>query len=175
MTNRGAYQKGTEEVQAMEEQVLSMQGLSVAQVLRLLEALMDEAQESFAPLACGAYSVPCAPDTTKFSATVSGMVERQKNLAIPLSGGGVRVYRDFLKIGSAIEYRKREAIYEAFRVAVARETGIVLNRPGRFTTNFVNTASQCLDGRVHVDLQFGTNWGGIGVLTEPPQTLRSTA
>jgi hypothetical protein len=138
----------------------------VAQMLAVALSLLVRAQEGLASLACDGYTVPCAPDTSQFRAQVSGMVDMCNGLAIPTSGGGARTYSHFLKVGSAIDYDKRNDVYAAFRDEFARLTGRTINAPGRYTLDRVDTTLKCSDGTVYVTFMFGTSWGGIGIRSE---------
>lgn len=106
-------------------------------------------------------SVPSAPDSSKFRATVSGMVEVGPVTIHQSFSGLSHHYQVFIKIGSAIESKKAKEIRDDFLGefddsldnAIDGDVGLKLN-----------TTYECSDGkRFTIGTTDGSNWGGIGV------------
>lgn len=120
--------------------------------------LMDEVLADLKPSARSAYTVPSAPDTQKFLAMVSGMVEIDLNVTIPNGFGGARRYDRFLKIGSAIQWQIRERSYAGFREQFKVRTAQDIGKLG--------ACVKCEEGMFYVEFISGTSWGGIGFRTD---------
>lgn len=101
-------------------------------------------------------SIPAAPNTAKFMASVSGKVSLEKNVTIYGAYNTYVTYDSFLKIGSGINYdivfplKKKfmNDFQEALKIELATE----------------NSHIDCSDGKtVSIAFTYGTNYGGVGL------------
>lgn len=123
-------------------------------VREIVDVLRDLAEE-FRDAATGTMSVPSAPDTSKFRATRYGMIEFVKNVTIHGSYGISNTYQYFLKIGSAVDTRVRDEIFDEFKQSV-ESIGITIR------DDYTHIESS--DGwRVSIAFTYGSAWGGIGL------------
>lgn len=124
---------------------------SVAQVMALMEKTYKKLVEKHKALEVPQSQSPAGPDSSKFHATIGGMVEYVSN--VPITEGMFRrQYKHFLKLGSGIRVDKRRAVIE--------EAHKVMNKlvPGIPLASVIH----CPDGDVSFGDVHGSNWGGIG-------------
>ena len=103
-------------------------------------------------------SVASAPDTTKFRATKSAMIEFAHNVHIHGGAYGIpKTYKYFVKIGSMVPQDIQKKMFESFAEQVKRiYKGMEV--PGII---------YCPDGSVTIGKEYGTNWGGFGIYSRP--------
>lgn len=124
---------------------------STAQVLALMEKTYKKLVEKHKALEVPQSQSPAGPDSSKFHATVGGMVEYAPNTTATI-GMFRRQYRHFLKLGSGIRVDRRRAIIdEAHKVMNKLAPGIP-----------IDTVLHCPDGDVSFGQVLGSNWGGVG-------------
>lgn len=101
-------------------------------------------------------SIPAAPNTAKFMASVSGKVSLEKNVTIHGAYNSSVTYNSFLKIGSGIKYDIVLPMKKKFMNDFKEQIGIELASE--------NSHIKCNDGKtVSIAFTYGTNWGGVGL------------
>jgi hypothetical protein len=123
-----------------------------AAISRIMKGLVNEYQSEVQ----ASTSTPSAPDTSKFRATVGGMIEYATRLAVHGGYyGGSKQYIDFIKIGAGIPRQVTKDLMRDFAAHMEEQFDITVT-PG------VSIATE--DGYVfsfQVE-EGGTNWGGFG-------------
>lgn len=101
-------------------------------------------------------SRPAGPDTSKFRATVSGMIQVEHNVHVHGGQyGSPKTYKVFLKIGGGIDYKITKKIKEEVMDLVEE----LIDVPH----NFKIPCTLYLDDQiVQMSEEDGSNWGGVG-------------
>jgi hypothetical protein len=125
-----------------------------------MENEMEKIAEKYAHKAVAPTSRPAPPDTTKFRAAVSGMIEVAHNVHVPGGQYGHPVtYELFLKIGGGVDHQTFKSIKKDVIEAVSN----LVDDPTGLT---IPVALYCDDLVVGFRKTEGSNWGGIG-FTKP--------
>ncbi len=125
---------------------------STAQVLAIMEKAYKKAAEKHKALEVPQSQSPAGPDSSKFHATVGGMVEYSAFVAVSV-GMTRRTYRHFLKLGSGIRVDKRQLVLnDVQKVMQKLAAGLTVD----------GGPLHCPDGDVAFGTVHGTNWGGVG-------------
>ncbi len=125
---------------------------TTTQVMALMERTYKEAIERYKSIEVPQSQSPAGPDSSKFHATVGGMVEYCANITVPV-GMFRRTFRHFLKLGSGIRVDNRRKVFDAVKKVLDKlSPGLPLE----------NGRLHCPDGDVIFGEVHGTNWGGVG-------------
>lgn len=127
---------------------------SVAHFREIALNLLEQAHTQLAPHACKSRTVPSAPDTSKFQAMVSGMVEIHENFLVHGEFNATRFDR-YLKIGSGVDHAFTKAVLDRFREDFQAKTG----HPVTGDVSRVDGE----DGSLFIQFTHGTSWGGVGI------------
>lgn len=111
-----------------------------------------------------ATSIPSAPDTFKFRASVSGMIELDRNVVTYRGYQSMfrTTYDHFIKIGGGVDRNVSRGIIEEL-IGFINIEFIAPDAPefGAHST------LQCDDGALAFGVESGTNWGGVGFTIYP--------
>ena len=155
-TNEGIDYRGSKEVM--------IEG-TARELFGALKEGMKDIVEDYAGRQVDASSTPAAPDSSKFTAAVGGMIEYAENVSF--SGGkygSPKTYRMFIKVGGGIDQGVKDEIQEEFTELVSVMTG----QPAS-NTLFTTDGYRFIFGS-----EDGTNYGGYGVRIDkkdPPANL----
>ena len=113
-------------------------------------------------------SIAAAPDTTKFRATRSGMIDFERNVHIHGGQYGVpKTHAYFIKIGGNVDSKISKKIGEELAQDIDDfndASDSVFKIPGTLA---------CADGYVMLQEEHGTNWGGFGLSTRKYSTYEA--
>jgi len=116
-------------------------------------AYMKQQATKYQKHVAGTNSTPAGPDTSKFSATRSGMIAFEKDVTVHGNYyGSDRFYQNFVKIGGNVDYdikKKMEAEFREWLATATGEANYSYVTPDRYYI-VVGDAN-------------GTNWGGYGL------------
>jgi hypothetical protein len=113
---------------------------------------MKNQVEKYQKYVAGQDSIPAGPDSSKFSATRSGMIEFAKDTQVHGGTYGFnRFYQAFVKIGGNVDGKIKQKMREEFKAWLTKTTGDDSN----YYMTPVHTITY---GEVD-----GTNWGGYGL------------
>lgn len=127
---------------------------SANEVHAFAREIMQELAEEFAEHQAQSSSVPSAPDTSKFRAQKSGMIEYVGSIEIPGQYHTAK-YHDFMKIGSNVFPEIKRKLHAEFADELASSLGLP-SLPKNFETN---------DGYIAIfSTVEGSNWGGFGIM-----------
>jgi len=128
---------------------------SIAEVEEHVSHGMAEIVQKYKDKQVKGDSVPSAPDTTRFRATRSGMIQHETNVHIHGGMYGVnRTYMHFIKIGSLVDTRTCNDIN--------REVADLVDEMTVEEGFKVPGVVHCPDGIMCFYTEDGTNWGGVG-------------
>ena len=120
-----------------------------------LTKVMEKVAKKYKDSATKNSTVPAGPDTSKFKAHKSGMIEVEKNVTTH-SYGSSTVYLSFLKIGGNVDHK----IFKACSDEIMKEAKKLVDEHSESMTY---TCSIFCDDKILVLGETdGTNWGGIG-------------
>jgi hypothetical protein len=127
-----------------------------------IEMEMEKVADSFAHEVKSFSTRPAAPDTSKFRAHVSGMIQVESNVHVNGGQYGVpRTYKIFLKIGGGVDHKVAAKIKEELIKRVAK----FVDDEAAAKAMKGNAHFYCDDMMVTMGEEDGTNWGGIGFYT----------
>ena len=136
-----------------------MQGnseFSSEKIIAIFMNLINEMKIELEPHQTQNTSIPAAPNTAKFMASVSGKVSLEKNVIIHGAYNSSVMYDSFLKIGSGIKLDITIPIKRKFINSFKENLDIELASE--------NSHIKCSDGKtVSIAFTYGTNWGGVGL------------
>lgn len=139
-----------------EAQKLFVVDASAKDFLEDIERAMEQVADSYAHEVTDPISRPSAPDTSKFRATVSGMIQVEHNVHIHGGQYGIpRTYSVFLKIGGRIDHK----IATEIKNEVVKRVAKIVDDP---TGLKIPASLYCDDKVVGMEQTEGSNWGGIG-------------
>ena len=115
-------------------------------------------------------SSPSGPNTSKFTATHSGMIEHKRNLSVarghPFSPD---LYNHFIKIGSNVDAETRQNIVKDIHSGLKKLGHKSVNYKGENTNDLGNHKSEFMrtidkkGGKHVIKKTSGSSWGGIGI------------
>jgi len=123
-------------------------------LVKKLNALLIKLEKEGQKITTDSKVRPAAPDTSKFTTTAQGFVKIENNVHIYGAYNSVVTYDKFLKIGSAINSKDKQALIDKFFKELKKYAD---------ETATENTHIKCEDGKtVSVRYTYGSAWGGIG-------------
>lgn len=133
-------------------------GATVKDILSIANEAMDDIAHEFAHYKKDATSRAAAPDTSKFRATVGGMIDVEHNVHVHGGQYGIsKTYKVFLKIGGGIDHKVEKQMID--RLASHMSDNLLNYHEAEFK---IPGSIYCKDGMVIFSTEDGTNWGGVG-------------
>ena len=133
--------------------------VSMQVALQIIKHYMIEVAAENQHVACEPVSRRSAPNTSTFTATISGMIEYQQGVNIHGGYYGIpQFFPVFLKIGGRINEQTRSNLFEQLGNMLNEHLLDENSQPFKIHTNIY-----CTDGTIWFSTTDGTNWGGIGV------------
>jgi hypothetical protein len=129
--------------------------ISSIELVEGAEEFMKEQVAEYQQYVNDGRSIPSAPDSTKFLAKQSGMIEYAPKTQVPGGSYGFsRFFQTFVKIGGTVDYKIKQEMADEFK-----------NWYDSITASPNSTVFITSDGyKVFFDTVEGTNWGGYGLV-----------